>query len=74
MEIGVFGRKRRFRARVDPLAFSQFWAFWENFEGGGELEPPLFPLLTRVPGVPPTLSFRGGEPREVHLAGASRPQ
>ena len=40
-----FWAKRRFRARVDPLAFSRFWAFLENFEGGGELEPPLFPLL-----------------------------
>ena len=40
-----FRAKRRFRARVDPLAFSRFWAFLENFEGGGELEPPVSPLL-----------------------------
>eukprot|EP01050_Picozoa_sp_SAG11_P002310 SAG11_NODE_114_length_16040_cov_10.050875_22_plen_63_part_00 len=40
-----FLAERRFRARVDPLAFSRFWAFSENFEGGGELEPSLFPLL-----------------------------
>ena len=33
---------------MDPLAFSWFWAFLENFEGGGELEPPLFPLLIRL--------------------------
>ena len=40
-----FRAKRRFRARVDPLAFSRFWAFLENFEGAGGLEPPLSPLL-----------------------------
>ena len=37
--------KRRFRATVDPLAFSRFWAFLENFEGATGLEPPVFPLL-----------------------------
>ena len=40
-----FRAKRRFRTRVDSLAFSRFWAFLENFEGACGLEPSLFPLL-----------------------------
>ena len=40
-----FRAKRRFWARVDPLAFSRFWAFLEIFEGWAAPEPSLFPLL-----------------------------
>ena len=49
-----FWAKRRFWARVDPLAFSRFWAFLENFEGGGELEPPPFPSTAANGGYAPS--------------------
>ena len=52
-----FRPKRRFQARVDPLAFWRFWAFLENFEGATGLEPPLFPLLHKNQEAPPGQFF-----------------
>ena len=60
-----FRAKRRFRARVDPLAFSRFWAFLENFEGGGELEPPLFPPLLIIFFLMNLLCISGEEAKTI---------
>ena len=66
-----FRAKRRFRARVDPLAFSRFWAFLENFEGGSGSEPPVFPLLTSTSTGTSTSTSTGASTRYQYCTSTS---